>query len=79
MITFWVYVLALSILIYVLFAFGILYIYRLLRAGPARHLVLSPSTATPYRAMTVVDEPLTASTGRPYAVVSAEHAFGARN
>jgi len=46
-----------------IFAFGVLYIHRLLRAGPAGHLVLPPTAATPNRPMSVVDEPA-ASSGR---------------
>jgi len=42
-----------------IFAFGVLYIYRLLRAGPAGNLVLPPAAAIPNRAMSVVDEPIT--------------------
>jgi cytochrome d ubiquinol oxidase subunit I len=39
-----------------IFAFGTYYIYRLLRAGPAGHLVLPPAAAIPNRPMSVVDE-----------------------
>ena len=39
-----------------IFAFGIFYIYRLLRAGPAGSLVVQPAEATPRRPMSVVDE-----------------------
>jgi cytochrome bd ubiquinol oxidase subunit I len=39
-----------------IFAFGIYYIYRLLRAGPAGHLVLPPAAAVPNRPMSVVGE-----------------------
>ena len=39
-----------------IFAFGIFYIYRLLRAGPAGRLVLPPAAAIPNRPMSVVDE-----------------------
>ncbi|SEE68298.1 cytochrome bd-I ubiquinol oxidase subunit 1 apoprotein [Rhizobiales bacterium GAS188] len=38
-----------------IFAFGILYIYRLLRAGPIGNLVLPPKAATPNRPMSVLD------------------------
>jgi cytochrome bd ubiquinol oxidase subunit I len=41
-----------------IFAFGIVYIHRLLRAGPAGRLVLPPAAAIPNRPMSVVDEPL---------------------
>jgi len=40
-----------------IFAFGIFYIYRLLRAGPVASLVLSPVAARPNRPMSVIDEP----------------------
>jgi cytochrome d ubiquinol oxidase subunit I len=40
-----------------IFAFGVLYIYRLLRAGPAGHLVLPPVDAIPNRPMSVVNKP----------------------
>jgi len=39
-----------------IFAFGILYIYRLLRAGPAGHLVLPAAAAVPNRPMSVLDD-----------------------
>ncbi len=39
-----------------IFAFGIFYIYRLLRAGPAGRLVLPAAAAIPNRPMSVVDE-----------------------
>jgi cytochrome d ubiquinol oxidase subunit I len=42
-----------------IFIFGVFYIYRLLRAGPAGFLVLPPVAATPNRPMSVVDEPVT--------------------
>jgi cytochrome bd ubiquinol oxidase subunit I len=38
-----------------IFAFGVLYIYRLLRAGPVGALVLPPIAAIPNRPMSVVD------------------------
>jgi cytochrome d ubiquinol oxidase subunit I len=41
-----------------IFSFGVLYIYRLLRAGPAGHLALPSSTAIPNRPMSVADEPV---------------------
>ena len=41
-----------------IFAFGIFYIYRLLRAGPVGRLVLPPAAAMPNRPMSV-------STSRP--------------
>ena len=40
-----------------IFAFGIFYIYRLLRAGPVASLVLPPVAARPNRPMSVIDEP----------------------
>jgi cytochrome d ubiquinol oxidase subunit I len=40
-----------------IFAFGVLYIYQLLRAGPAGHLVLPSVDAIPNRPMSVVSEP----------------------
>ena len=39
-----------------IFVFGLLYIYRLLRAGPEGRLVLPPAAAVPNRPMSVVDE-----------------------
>jgi cytochrome d ubiquinol oxidase subunit I len=39
-----------------IFAFGVLYVHRLLRTGPAGRLVLPPSGAIPNRPMSVVDE-----------------------
>jgi cytochrome bd ubiquinol oxidase subunit I len=56
-----------------IFAFGVLYIYRLLRAGPAGQLVQPPVTATPRRPMSIVDEPLPVSAGRVHAAVPVEH------
>ena len=50
-----------------IFAFGTFYIYRLLRAGPAGHLVLPPVAATPNRPMSVVDKPIP-----PHATVAGE-------
>ena len=38
-----------------IFAFGTLYIYRLLRAGPVGHLILPPAAAVPNRPMSLVD------------------------
>jgi cytochrome bd ubiquinol oxidase subunit I len=38
-----------------IFAFGILYIYRLLRTGPVEHLIEPPVAAIPNRPMSVVD------------------------
>jgi cytochrome bd ubiquinol oxidase subunit I len=40
-----------------IFAFGVSYIHRLLRAGPAGRLVLPPVAAIPNRPMSVIDEP----------------------
>jgi cytochrome d ubiquinol oxidase subunit I len=41
-----------------IFAFGVVYIYRLLRAGPAGALIVPTAGAVPKRPMSVVDEPL---------------------
>jgi cytochrome bd ubiquinol oxidase subunit I len=41
-----------------IFAFGIFYIHRLLRAGPAGRLIMPSAAAIPNRPMSVVDEPL---------------------
>jgi cytochrome d ubiquinol oxidase subunit I len=41
-----------------IFAFGALYIHRLLRIGPVGRLAEAPVAATPNRPMSVVDEPL---------------------
>jgi cytochrome d ubiquinol oxidase subunit I len=43
-----------------IFAFGIFYIYRLLRTGPIGHLMLPPVAATPNRPLSVVHEQTTA-------------------
>jgi cytochrome d ubiquinol oxidase subunit I len=43
-----------------IFLFGILYIHRLLRAGPAGPLVVAPVDATPSRPMSVVNAPVVA-------------------
>ena len=40
-----------------IFAFGTLFIYRLLRDGPVGHLALPPKAATPNRPMSVIDVP----------------------
>jgi cytochrome d ubiquinol oxidase subunit I len=40
-----------------IFSFGVLYIYRLLRAGPVGHLILPSATAVPNRPMSVLDGP----------------------
>ncbi|MFZ2107520.1 MAG: cytochrome ubiquinol oxidase subunit I [Roseiarcus sp.] len=47
-----------------LFGFGIFYVHRLLRAGPAGPLVLPPAAATPNRPMSVVEHPLASSPHR---------------
>jgi cytochrome d ubiquinol oxidase subunit I len=39
-----------------IFAFGIFYIYRLLRAGPAGYLIEPPSAAAPKRPMSLADQ-----------------------
>jgi cytochrome bd ubiquinol oxidase subunit I len=40
-----------------IFSFGVLYIYRLLRAGPLCTLALLPKAAIPSRPMSVLDHP----------------------
>jgi cytochrome d ubiquinol oxidase subunit I len=52
-----------------IFAFGALYIYRLLRAGPSGRLVLPPLAAIPNRPMSVTREPLAP---RPHGVAAGE-------
>jgi cytochrome d ubiquinol oxidase subunit I len=44
-----------------IFGFGVFYIYRLLRAGPAGHLVLPTVNAVPNRPMSVIAEPVRAA------------------
>jgi cytochrome d ubiquinol oxidase subunit I len=44
-----------------IFGFGVFYINRLLRAGPAGRLALPPTDATANRPMSVVDEPFDAA------------------
>ncbi len=39
-----------------IFSFGVLYIYRLLRAGPLGSLTLPPKAAVPSRPMSVLDQ-----------------------
>lgn len=46
-----------------IFAFGILYIYRLLRAGPVGHLVEPPIAAVPNRPMSLADTGLISQAG----------------
>src|SRR5258708_16041938 len=41
-----------------IFAFGVLYIYRLLRVGPARNLVLPPAAPIPNPAMSAIAGPI---------------------
>ena len=43
-----------------IFGFGVFYIYRLLRAGPAGHLVLPTVNAVPNRPMSAIAEPVEA-------------------
>jgi len=50
-----------------IFAFGIFYIYRLLRAGPSGHLALPSTAAVPNRPMSVVDERPTLGLSHPLA------------
>jgi cytochrome d ubiquinol oxidase subunit I len=45
-----------------IFAFGIIYIYRLLRAGPVGGLVETPSGAVPNRPMSLADQSVAADT-----------------
>ena len=45
-----------------IFAFGALYIHRLLRTGPVGHLAEPAAAATPNRPLSLVDEPLPAET-----------------
>jgi cytochrome d ubiquinol oxidase subunit I len=45
-----------------IFACGILYIYRLLRAGPVGHLIERPSGAVPNRPMSLADQGLSPDT-----------------
>jgi cytochrome d ubiquinol oxidase subunit I len=45
-----------------IFAFGILYIYRLLRAGPAGHLINPPFRAVPNRPMSLAGQGLSSDT-----------------
>jgi cytochrome bd ubiquinol oxidase subunit I len=45
-----------------IFAFGILYIYRLLRAGPAGHLIKPPFRAVPNRPMSLAGQGLSSDT-----------------
>jgi len=47
-----------------IFAFGVFYIYRLLRTGPVGRLVSPPDGAIPNRPMSVVDEPISSSPHR---------------
>jgi cytochrome d ubiquinol oxidase subunit I len=47
------------------FAFGIFYIYRLLRDGPVERLVKPPLAAMPNRPLSVVDEPAHAALHNP--------------
>jgi cytochrome d ubiquinol oxidase subunit I len=56
-----------------IFAFGVFYIYRLLRAGPAGSLVVQPVAATPRRPMSIADgAPVTSAADVP-AAASAVH------
>ena len=57
---------AISLIVYCavysfIFTFGIVFIYRLLRAGPVERLVLPPAAAIPNRPMSVVDAPVIAA------------------
>jgi cytochrome bd ubiquinol oxidase subunit I len=44
-----------------IFSFGVFYIHQLLRAGPEGSLARAPAAAVPNRPMSVVDEPITAT------------------
>jgi cytochrome bd ubiquinol oxidase subunit I len=44
-----------------IFAFGVFYIYHLLRAGPEGRLIAPPAAAIPNRPMSVIDEPAVSS------------------
>ena len=59
-----------------IFAFGIYYIYRLLRAGPAGRLVEPPVAAVPNRPMSVVDEHPRATIHRASGRMSHDHVLG---
>jgi len=56
-----------------IFAFGVVYIYRLLRAGPAGSLVEPAPGAVPQRPLSVVDEPFEPAPRPVPAVTSAAH------
>jgi cytochrome d ubiquinol oxidase subunit I len=56
-----------------IFAFGVVYIHRLLRSGPAGRLVLDTPGAIPRRPMSVVDEPLEPAPRPVPALTSAAH------
>jgi cytochrome d ubiquinol oxidase subunit I len=47
-----------GLIMLLLFAFGVVYLHRLLRAGPLGRLVLPAAGAVPRRPMSVVDAPL---------------------
>jgi cytochrome d ubiquinol oxidase subunit I len=62
-----------------IFAFGVVYIHRLLRAGPLGSLLLPAAGAIPQRAMSVVDEPLEpAPRPVPAAASAAYHSAAAK-
>jgi cytochrome d ubiquinol oxidase subunit I len=44
-----------------IFGFGVFYIYRLLRAGPAGHLIRPTADAVPNRPMSVIAKPVDAT------------------
>jgi cytochrome d ubiquinol oxidase subunit I len=56
-----------------IFAFGVVYIYRLLRAGPAGGLVEPTPGAVPQRPLSIVDEPLEPAPRPVPIVTSAAH------
>jgi cytochrome bd ubiquinol oxidase subunit I len=52
-----------------IFAFGIFYIYRLLRAGPVGSVLVQPAGATPARPLSIVDGvPVTSDRDEPTAM-----------
>jgi cytochrome d ubiquinol oxidase subunit I len=52
-----------------IFAFGVFYIHKLLRAGPAGRLILPPAAAIPNRPMSVLDD---AAASQPHPVTGGE-------
>ena len=58
-----------------IFAFGVFYIYRLLRAGPVGSLVVQPAAATPRRPMSIVDGVTATSAGDAPAALPPVHSM----